>query len=103
MELARTDDRNRFCNQDEEHDPGEDFEEWLTCLVCGDHCTFDPYDGAEQKSLALRPNCFRILANSASQQLIGNALVNRNHSMTLRVRNHITTKSPLTPSTNPTY
>ncbi|KAJ5109003.1 hypothetical protein N7456_005678 [Penicillium angulare] len=26
-----------FCNQDEEHDPGEDFEEWLTCAVCGDH------------------------------------------------------------------
>ncbi|KAJ5655954.1 hypothetical protein N7507_007904 [Penicillium longicatenatum] len=26
-----------FCGQDEEHDPGEDFEEWLTCVVCGDH------------------------------------------------------------------
>ncbi|KAJ5908786.1 Acyl-CoA N-acyltransferase [Penicillium taxi] len=26
-----------FCSQDEEHDPGEDFEEWLSCIVCGDH------------------------------------------------------------------
>ncbi|CEJ62335.1 hypothetical protein PMG11_10837 [Penicillium brasilianum] len=26
-----------FCTQDEEHDPSEDFEEWLTCAVCGDH------------------------------------------------------------------
>jgi histone acetyltransferase SAS3 len=26
-----------FCTQDEEHDPSEDFEEWLTCVVCGDH------------------------------------------------------------------
>ncbi|KAJ5662779.1 hypothetical protein N7462_011705 [Penicillium macrosclerotiorum] len=26
-----------FCSQDEEHDPSEDFEEWLTCNVCGDH------------------------------------------------------------------
>ncbi|OQD87571.1 hypothetical protein PENANT_c005G07176 [Penicillium antarcticum] len=26
-----------FCSQDEEHDPSEDFEEWLTCIVCGDH------------------------------------------------------------------
>ncbi|KAJ5605637.1 hypothetical protein N7510_008418 [Penicillium lagena] len=26
-----------FCNQDEEHDPSEDYEEYLTCAVCGDH------------------------------------------------------------------
>ncbi|KAF7720000.1 Uncharacterized protein PECH_008132 [Penicillium ucsense] len=26
-----------FCTQDEEHDPSEDFEEWFTCAVCGDH------------------------------------------------------------------
>ncbi|EPS31732.1 hypothetical protein PDE_06689 [Penicillium oxalicum 114-2] len=26
-----------FCTQDEEHDPSEEFEEWLTCGVCGDH------------------------------------------------------------------
>ncbi|OQE25562.1 hypothetical protein PENSTE_c006G04421 [Penicillium steckii] len=26
-----------FCSQDEERDPGEDFEEWLTCTTCGDH------------------------------------------------------------------
>ncbi|KAJ5585560.1 uncharacterized protein N7459_005360 [Penicillium hispanicum] len=26
-----------FCSQDEENDPSEDFEEWLTCAVCGDH------------------------------------------------------------------
>lgn len=27
----------RFCGQDEEHDPGEDFEEYLACSVCGDN------------------------------------------------------------------
>ncbi|KAL4908164.1 hypothetical protein BDW74DRAFT_146958 [Aspergillus multicolor] len=26
-----------FCNQDEDHDPSEDFEEYLSCAVCGDH------------------------------------------------------------------
>ncbi|CAG7920883.1 unnamed protein product [Penicillium olsonii] len=40
-EDAEADIRSRanclFCTQDEEHDPSEDFEEWLTCLVCGDH------------------------------------------------------------------
>jgi hypothetical protein len=28
---------HRFCGQDEEHDPGEEFEEWLACNVCGDN------------------------------------------------------------------
>jgi histone acetyltransferase SAS3 len=26
-----------YCNQDEEHDPSEDFEEYLACGVCGDN------------------------------------------------------------------
>ncbi|KAK5119766.1 hypothetical protein LTR85_007342 [Meristemomyces frigidus] len=26
-----------FCGQDEEHDPGEEFEEYLACSVCGDN------------------------------------------------------------------
>jgi hypothetical protein len=30
----------RFCGQDEEHDPGEEFEEWLACAVCGDNGEF---------------------------------------------------------------
>lgn len=30
----------RFCGQDEEHDPGEEFEEWLSCAVCGDNGMF---------------------------------------------------------------
>lgn len=30
----------RFCGQDEEHDPGEEFEEWLACAVCGDNGMF---------------------------------------------------------------
>lgn len=29
-----------FCGQDEDHDPSEEFEEYLTCAVCGDHCMF---------------------------------------------------------------
>lgn len=27
----------RFCNEDEEHDPSEEYEEYLTCAVCGDN------------------------------------------------------------------
>jgi hypothetical protein len=34
---ARCADSTRFCQQDEEHDPGEDFEEYLACSVCGDN------------------------------------------------------------------
>lgn len=30
----------RFCHQDEEHDPGEEFEEYLACAVCGDNGLF---------------------------------------------------------------
>ncbi|KAL2852437.1 hypothetical protein BJY01DRAFT_96496 [Aspergillus pseudoustus] len=26
-----------FCNQDEDHDPSEEYEEYLGCAVCGDH------------------------------------------------------------------
>ena len=27
----------RFCQQDEENDPNEEFEEYLACGVCGDN------------------------------------------------------------------
>lgn len=30
----------RFCGQDELHDPGEEYEEYLTCAVCGDNGKF---------------------------------------------------------------
>ncbi|KAL8825543.1 MAG: hypothetical protein Q9170_007754, partial [Blastenia crenularia] len=29
-----------FCGQDEEHDPCEEFEEYMACAVCGDNCKF---------------------------------------------------------------
>lgn len=35
-----------FCGQDEDHDPSEEFEEYLTCTVCGDHCMFIRGPGA---------------------------------------------------------
>jgi hypothetical protein len=30
-----------FCQQDEDHDPAEEYEEYLACAICGDHgaCT----------------------------------------------------------------
>lgn len=31
---------SRFCGEDEEHDPGEEFEEYLACSVCGDNGKF---------------------------------------------------------------
>lgn len=34
------DSKNRFCGQDEEHDPNEEFEEYMACAVCGDNCKF---------------------------------------------------------------
>ena len=30
----------RFCGQDEENDPGEEYEEYMACAVCGDNCKF---------------------------------------------------------------
>ncbi|EMC98349.1 hypothetical protein BAUCODRAFT_422566 [Baudoinia panamericana UAMH 10762] len=39
-----------FCRQDEEHDPGEDFEEYLACSVCGDNA--HRYCAREAGSLA---------------------------------------------------
>ena len=30
----------RFCGQDEEHDPSEEFEEYMACAVCGDNCEY---------------------------------------------------------------
>lgn len=37
--IVNADNIIRFCNQDEYHDPSEEYEEYLTCAVCGDHCT----------------------------------------------------------------
>lgn len=31
---------DRFCHEDEEHDPSEEFEEYLACSVCGDNGTY---------------------------------------------------------------
>lgn len=28
---------DRFCGEDEEHDPSDEFEEYLACAVCGDN------------------------------------------------------------------
>ena len=28
----------RFCGLEEEKDPGEEYEEYLACSVCGDNC-----------------------------------------------------------------
>lgn len=30
----------RYCGEDEEHDPSDEFEEYLSCAVCGDHGKF---------------------------------------------------------------
>lgn len=32
--------KDRFCGQDEDHDPNEEFEEYMACAVCGDNCKF---------------------------------------------------------------
>ncbi|MCJ1429551.1 hypothetical protein MMC29_007466, partial [Sticta canariensis] len=32
-----TDSNHRFCGQDEDHDPNEEFEEYMACAVCGDN------------------------------------------------------------------
>ena len=34
-----TDFNNRYCNQDEANDPNPVFEEYLTCVACGDNGT----------------------------------------------------------------
>ncbi|KAJ5988058.1 hypothetical protein N7481_003268 [Penicillium waksmanii] len=60
-----------FCSQDEEHDPGEDFEEWLTCTSCGDHSRFS------------------LVADSASRQLIGNALAIKKHLVIQKIPGNV--------------
>ena len=54
----------RFCGQDEEHDPGEEFEEWLACAVCGDNGKF-PISHFSRKHKCMRKQidinkCFEI-------------------------------------------
>lgn len=45
----------RFCGQDEENDPSEEFEEWLACAVCDDHgmfifhCASKKHEGMEKQ------------------------------------------------------
>jgi hypothetical protein len=39
---------DRFCGQDEEHDPSEEFEEYLACAVCGDNGKFLFFDQARK-------------------------------------------------------
>ena len=34
------DSNGRFCGLDEEHDPNEEFEEYMACAMCGDNCKF---------------------------------------------------------------
>lgn len=34
------DPKDRFCGLDEEHDPNEEFEEYMACAMCGDNCKF---------------------------------------------------------------
>lgn len=34
---------SRYCKQSEENDPGEEFEEYLACLVCGDNGKCAPH------------------------------------------------------------
>ncbi|EFQ35461.1 MOZ/SAS family protein [Colletotrichum graminicola M1.001] len=45
-----------FCKQDEEHDPAEDFEDYLTCVNCGEnshqHCAREAGALQEQSSLS---------------------------------------------------
>ena len=41
----------RFCEQDEEHDPGEEFEEYMACSVCGDKCKCERDDDGEEQAL----------------------------------------------------
>ncbi|KAL4808399.1 hypothetical protein BDV18DRAFT_134877 [Aspergillus unguis] len=52
-----------FCNQDEDHDPSEEFEEYMSCAVCGDHshrqCAREnnALDEAEDAGLWRCPTC----------------------------------------------
>ena len=38
----------RFCQQDEEHDPSEEFEEYMACAVCGDNGKSKAMSGYQQ-------------------------------------------------------
>ena len=34
-----------FCEEGEENDPSEDYEEYMACAVCGDHCKYETIMG----------------------------------------------------------
>ncbi|KAJ5637720.1 hypothetical protein N7490_007599 [Penicillium lividum] len=46
-----------FCGQDEEHDPGEDFEEWLTCAVSHRQCAREQEEFSDTEDLWRCPVC----------------------------------------------
>lgn len=80
-----------FCTQDEEHDPSEEFEEWLTCGVCGDHCRF-MHCGVEAEKLrpcpvswfSTSPHSFQWLTR-LFKQLIDNVPASRKLIMMQKV------------------
>ena len=36
--------RGRYCGEDEENDPSEEFELYLSCAVCGDNCKCEAFE-----------------------------------------------------------
>lgn len=70
----------RFCNQDEVHDPSEEFEEYLSCTVCGDHCTWIFICGPDKKKELSKPlDLLAIPADSANPNYIAHRQCAQEH------------------------
>ncbi|KAI0888206.1 uncharacterized protein GGS22DRAFT_94578 [Annulohypoxylon maeteangense] len=78
-----------FCKKDEEHDPGEDFESYLTCKGCGEHahqqCARDEgaLDEKQNASNWRCPDCARDDMGSDSEVEFGREDAEGDHDMEL--------------------
>ncbi|EAW10532.1 putative histone acetyltransferase [Aspergillus clavatus NRRL 1] len=76
-----------FCHQDEDHDPSEEFEEYLTCAVCGDHshrqCAREQnaLDDTQDATSWRCPTCVREKLQPTTEQIDANRRIPRQKKM----------------------
>ena len=74
--------RDSFCGQDEEHDPSEEYEEYLACSVCGDN-------GKSIFDFDVFFQCFRcaLLLQNVSSLAVGN--IGKKRGSKFRMHKHM--------------
>jgi histone acetyltransferase SAS3 len=64
LSFARLILETRFCYEDEENDPSEEYEEYLACEVCGDNCKLRLKNLSFSHSLTAAPAAHRQCARN---------------------------------------